>query len=151
MCFFYCEVLFLFQITANHFRAFDVIAALQMKLPLPPHFLNSSSVFPLWPDMKSITHPPAVRLDEWPPLAVSRCCQMVSQLSLSPSLSLSLVINRRMQKGRTELFLTSRSSQKSSSTTAKVKGPNTARCIIEKYFVHRVLWLFKNLHLSKCF
>lgn len=114
---------FLFQTIANHLRAFDIVAAQQMKLLLPPHFSYSTAVFPPWPDMKSITHPPTAEVDEWPPLAVGLCCQMVSPISLSSFLLLSLAINRRTRRGRTELCLTYPSSQRSSSTTAKVKEP----------------------------
>ncbi len=127
---------------ANHFRAFDVLAALLMELLLHPHFLNCIGVFPLWLGMKSITHPPTAQLDKWPPLAVSLCGQMFSLSSLSNSHLLSLAFNRRMQKGRTELCLTYQSSQRSFSTTAKVKSMSTAICLVEEYFVVGALWLF---------
>lgn len=116
---------------ANRSKAFDIIAAQLMKLLPPSHFLNCVTVFPLWPGMKSITHPPTAQLDKWPPLTVSLFCQMVSLLSLSSSFLPSLALNRRMQKGRTELCLIYRSLQRSFSTTAKVKSLNTASSLVE--------------------
>lgn len=138
----HCETHFYCRFIANHFRAFEVLATLLMKLLLRPHFLNCITVFPLWPGMKSITHPPTAQLDKWPPLTVTLCGQMFSLSSLSPSRFLSLAINRRMQKGRTERCLTYRSSQRSFSTTAKVKRLSTASCHVEEYFVVGVLRLF---------
>lgn len=118
--------IFLANLLQTISEPFDIVAAQLMKLLLPPHFLNCITEFPLWPRMKSITHPPTAWLDKWPPLAATLCCQAVSLFSVSPSFLLSLVVNRRMQKGRTELCLTYPSSQKSSSTTAKVKMLNAA-------------------------
>lgn len=140
----YCEAHFYCKCIAYHFRAFDIFASLLMKLLLPPHFLNCITVFPPWPGMKSITHPPTAQLDKWPPLSVSLCGQMFSLLCLSFSLLLlSLATIRRMQRGRTELCLTYQSSQRSFSTTAKVKKSlSTYGCLVEKYFVLGVLWLF---------
>lgn len=34
---------------------------------------HNMTVFPLRPGLKSISHPPGVKLDKWPPLAVSLC------------------------------------------------------------------------------